>query len=471
MRQPVFAAADGGCKFLLVRPIIEERWMMKIVFLDVYRKSRARISKDVAGGYGTENVFGDGVLGKALTGYVKRAVSWPNVSFVQLMTEFVAAGYQCAYVRAEPGAALEVPDADIYFVCASIVCFETEIAAIEELAGDKPGSKVVYCGEIGRVLIDQVPDQCTVLSGNYDFLLQHLAKRGMGIEEMLAQRHIAVENGDPDRLSGIDWLSGAYGLVRNRLYATKGAYIPFRATRGCSNSCYRYCVYPLSQGRLALHETVDSVVSKLKKYDRPDVRNHVVFRDPSFAVDMEYAKCLLQAIIDEPMNLDFSVELHLKDVDDEFIELSRRASVKWMKFGVESASARVRNSVDRISVSNDELKDRVDRLKSAGIKTVAMYILCQPKDTPQTIANTVGHAKYLGTDVAHFSIFTPYPGTPYYNANEAMCDFQKYEEVNQFSLVYRHENFSAKQARAILQQAYLNTLVHKYAKISIPFLA
>ena len=35
---------------------------MKILFLDIYKKSNSRISKDTAGGYGTENDLGDSFL-------------------------------------------------------------------------------------------------------------------------------------------------------------------------------------------------------------------------------------------------------------------------------------------------------------------------------------------------------------------------------------------------------------------------
>ena len=38
--------------------------MMNILFLDVYKKSSSRISKDTSGGYGTENSLGDGIIGK-----------------------------------------------------------------------------------------------------------------------------------------------------------------------------------------------------------------------------------------------------------------------------------------------------------------------------------------------------------------------------------------------------------------------
>ena len=57
---------------------------MKFGFLDVYYEANYRISKDTAGGYGTANTLGNGLVSSILTRYIKRAVSWPNLQFVQL---------------------------------------------------------------------------------------------------------------------------------------------------------------------------------------------------------------------------------------------------------------------------------------------------------------------------------------------------------------------------------------------------
>lgn len=58
---------------------------MNILFLDIYKKSKSRISKDTAGVYGTENDLGDSFFGKVISFIIKQLIFWPNLSFVQLM--------------------------------------------------------------------------------------------------------------------------------------------------------------------------------------------------------------------------------------------------------------------------------------------------------------------------------------------------------------------------------------------------
>ena len=53
-------------------------------FLDIYKKSNFRISKDTAGGYGTENNLGDSLFVKALSYFIKKTIFWPNYHLFNL---------------------------------------------------------------------------------------------------------------------------------------------------------------------------------------------------------------------------------------------------------------------------------------------------------------------------------------------------------------------------------------------------
>ena len=47
---------------------------MNIIFLDIYKISNTRISKDTAGGYGTENLFGPGIISFIAEKYLKKSI-------------------------------------------------------------------------------------------------------------------------------------------------------------------------------------------------------------------------------------------------------------------------------------------------------------------------------------------------------------------------------------------------------------
>jgi len=86
--------------------------------------------------------------------------------------------------------------------------------------------------------------------------------------------------------------------------------------------------------------------------------------------------------------------------------------------------------------------------------SIGMFILAQPTDNYQTCMETIEYACNLDLSVAQFSIFTPYPGTPFYKENIHLIDEDRYENFNQYNLVYSYNEFTKKQARRILDLAY-----------------
>ena len=190
-------------------------------------------------------------------------------------------------------------------------------------------------------------------------------------------------------------------------------------------------------------------------------KSHVVFRDPVFSINLKLTKSLLDEIAKKDLGLEFSAELHLKNVDDEFIDLAAGANLKTLKFGIESAFENVRRSVKRVSVDNDQQFSTIQRLKAAGIRTVGMFILAQPTDDHETCIETIKYSTKLGLNIAQYSVFTPYPGTNFYNFIRDQVTAKSYEDFNQFNLIYRHNSLGPMQVRTLLEGAYKSFLTSR----------
>lgn len=427
---------------------------MKFIFLDVYKNSIARISKDTAGGYGTENDLGDGLSGKILSRIIKNSIFWPNLSFIQLMEEFVHRGYECVYKKQIGSDVVVENDWDVIFVCSSIVCFETEIEACNKILKNN-NIDVFLCGSVGEYIYHKIPKKVTLLTGNYEFLPEQLENTNSSIKQITNEKIIKVVNGKPDNLQIIDWSRKSLGSVKNKILGNKKYFFPFISTRGCPYSCREYCTYPTSQGRKIVQENTDIITKKLKNISNKFPGSHIVFRDPVFSINIKHTKRLLRQIGDSNLKIDFSAELHLKNIDDEFLDLCNYANFTGLKFGIESAHKNVRDSVNRFSIENDEQMIVIDKIKKANIKTVGMFILAQPEDTSETCLSTISYACKLNLNIAQFSIFTPYPGTPFYSKTNLKRSFKKYEDINQYNLVYEHPTISKTEARRLLQFAYV----------------
>ena len=67
---------------------------------------------------------------------------------------------------------------------------------------------------------------------------------------------------------------------------------------------------------------------------------------------------------------------------------------------------------------------------------------------------TVDYAIKVNSSYAQFSVFTPYPGTPVYKEYEKKIIVKRFEDFNQWKLVFEHKNFDAKSVRRLLDFAF-----------------
>ena len=207
--------------------------------------------------------------------------------------------------------------------------------------------------------------------------------------------------------------------------------------------------------------SIEKVISDLTTISERFPGSHVVFRDPVFSINKKKSNELITAISEANLNLEFSAELHLKNLDEDFVANAANANFSVFKFGIESAFEHVRNAVKRASVSNDEQYEKVKILRKHGIKSVGMFIIAQPTDTFETCKQTIQYACQLGLDIAQFSVFTPYPGTPYFKFIEPEIRAKKFEEFTQFALVFSHINLNKSQVNNLLGFAYRKFVVNK----------
>jgi len=436
---------------------------MRILFLDIYKNSNSRISKDTAGGYGTENNLGDSIIGKSLSYFVKQTIFWPNLSFAQLLQEFKSRNYEVSYKKFI-GDNPDVKGFDIIFVCNSIVCFETEINAIKNILKINK-IPIFLCGTFGEFVQDKIPEGVNLLTGNYEFLFEYLDSKNLKINDIINIKYLKVLDGDADKLSLIDWEGLKINNTKNLILGKFKNYFPFIASRGCPYSCREYCTYPLAQGLKVKRESIDITIDKLKKISNKYKSSHIIFRDPVFSINLKKSKELLKKIGDAKLNIDFSCELHLNNIDQEFLDLCKYSKMVGLKFGIESAIEEVRDASNRFSVSNDKQKLLIDKIKKVKIKTVGMFILAQPTDTIETCIQTINYACSLNLDIAQFSIFTPYPGTPYYKKNITKVRDTEYQNFNQYKLVYDHPTINEMEARNLLDTAYRQFIFSKFKNI------
>jgi radical SAM superfamily enzyme YgiQ (UPF0313 family) len=418
---------------------------MKILIIDPYKKSNYRISKDTSGGYGTANNFGDSIFTYLLKRSLKSIQDWPPLFAAYAHSVLIKKGHDVEFERK-----ITKKKYDFYIVTSSIVCYETEIQIIKQLS--KKNNKIFVIGSFATNNPALYSKFCaTVIIGEPEFYF--LSKTSDEYLIDLKQNQVVFShNLTLDDLPYPLWDIISKKNKIGKLFGNENA-APIIATRGCPFSCFKYCVYPLQQGRTVRQRSINSIIDELI-YLKKKGYKIFIFRDPVFSINKNHTVEFINEIIKKEIKIKFVIETHLRILDPDLIMLLKKAGMIGVKVGIESPNKDILKEANRYSVSNDEQLTKINFLNENNIKVSAMYIIGFPDDTVQTINDTINYALKLDTFYAQFSVWTPYPGTPVYKEYENIITKDNFESFDQYQLVYKHKNLSELEIRKLLTKAY-----------------
>jgi radical SAM superfamily enzyme YgiQ (UPF0313 family) len=97
----------------------------------------------------------------------------------------------------------------------------------------------------------------------------------------------------------------------------------------------------------------------------------------------------------------------------------RSAGCDLVTFGIESGSPRVLERLGRRSPVA-EIVSAFDAAKAAGLSTIAYFMVGSPGETRADVDESLRVARRARPDMVHAAIFTPYPGSAFYEEGRAM---------------------------------------------------
>ena len=338
---------------------------------------------------------------------------------------------------------------DLYIVVSSIVCCETECENIRNIV--KFNKKVLVIGPFATSNPKKyIEAGGTVILGEPEFFfLKDQDLNDVENNKIISFQHDFVL----DDLPYPDWESVSKNTNASSLFGG-GKSLPILATRGCPYSCFKYCVYPLQQGRKPRSRDVVKIVDELEYWYKKLNVKMFVFRDPVFSINKKHTIEFCEELIKRKLKIKYIIETHLRILDDELIKILKQSGLKAVKVGVESGDEEVLKNANRFTIKKDEQLSKIRKLEKNNILVSAMFIIGFPTDDKNSIMKTINYAKKLNTTFAQFSVWTPYPGTPVFKEYEDRIIAKNYEEFDQYNLVFRHNVLSAKEIRELLGKTY-----------------
>jgi len=188
---------------------------------------------------------------------------------------------------------------------------------------------------------------------------------------------------------------------------------PVSTSRGCPFGC-NFCSVTRMFGRGYRERSVKNVIEELKQIEQ----GMIFFYDDNFTANRKRTKRLLQAMIDNGINTNWSAQVRADVVKDrELLALMKRAGCYVLYIGFESVNPETLEEYNK-GQSVEEMAEAIKVLHEYGIMVHGMFVLGSDHDDVASVRQTVDFAIKHQIDTLQFMILTPLPGTPYYNELE-----------------------------------------------------
>jgi radical SAM superfamily enzyme YgiQ (UPF0313 family) len=201
-------------------------------------------------------------------------------------------------------------------------------------------------------------------------------------------------------------------------------YAAMYTTLGCPYKCSFCCIQaPFKSGEhlLGYAPTTNSyrfwspdlVVAHIQVLvERYGIHN-IKIADEMFVLHPRHVVGICDRIIERGYDLNIWAYARVDTVKPAMVDKLRRAGFRWLAFGIEAASDRVRADVDK-GFDQDDIFDTIHRVRAAEINVLANYIFGLPQDDLASMQATLDLALELNTEYANFYCTMAYPGSALY---------------------------------------------------------
>lgn len=230
---------------------------------------------------------------------------------------------------------------------------------------------------------------------------------------------------------------------------------PIVTSRGCPGACH-FCSSSSFFGRGWRYRSAESVLTELDEiYNRYGFRA-VCFMDDNFTLAPQRVEQIADGIVDRGYDLKWWNLSRVDTIVNNPAMVARMAAAgsTTVYLGIESGNQETLNSLGKYTKPADVAK-AVEILRQNGVESYGSYIIGNLNETAADVEKTIDMAVRLDTNIAQFSILTPYPGTRLYEQIKDRIFCRKWKFFDGLHIVFRHPLINRHYLQFLLFKAFI----------------
>jgi len=136
--------------------------------------------------------------------------------------------------------------------------------------------------------------------------------------------------------------------------------------------------------------------------------------DEMFFLNRKYYEPLLLGLVERGYNLRLWSYSRVDTVRPQYLELFRKAGIRWLCLGIEAGNQDVRREISKGRFQEVNIREAVKQVHKSGINVLGNYMFGLPDDNYRTMQQTLDLAIELNTAHANFYPCQALPGSPLY---------------------------------------------------------
>lgn len=194
----------------------------------------------------------------------------------------------------------------------------------------------------------------------------------------------------------------------------KGGYAVIATSLGCPFQCYFCAVSSLFGKKCVRYFSPEVVVEQIDRLVKEYHVKYIKLLDENFVLNIKHVEAICDLLIERNYDLNIWAYARVDTVNKEILAKLRKAGIKWLAYGIESASELSLSSVSKGQYNAQKIEQVMQMTKDADINIMANFIFGLPEDTLESMQQTLEFAKKINPEFINFYCEMAYPGSQLY---------------------------------------------------------